>query len=44
MESVWRYEYPSDTAFKNIIYTIRKKIGKNAIEYVQGVGWRINTL
>jgi len=42
MDSVWTHEYPSDSAFKNIIYSLRKKIGKDVIENVAGVGWRIS--
>ncbi len=44
MANVWTHEYPSESAFKNLIYSIRKKLGKEAIENIQGIGWKINTL
>lgn len=41
MVNVWKYDYPTDSAFKNLIYNIRKKVGKDVIENVHGIGWKI---
>lgn len=41
MDNVWLNDYPSDSAFKNLIYNIRKKIGKDIIENIPGSGWKI---
>ena len=44
MSNVWENDFPSDSAFKNLIYNLRKKIGKELIENIHGSGWKISII
>ena len=39
---VWKNEYMSDSALKNLISSLRKKISKDAIVNVTGMGWKLD--
>ena len=38
---IWKDDYPSESAFKSLIYKLRKKIGKDTIISSSGFGFRI---
>ncbi len=40
--AVWNETIVSDSSIKNLIATLRKKIGKEKIVNILGVGWKIN--
>lgn len=39
---VWIHDYMSESALKNLIASLRKKIGKDSIINKAGLGWQIN--
>lgn len=44
MSNVWENDFPSESAFKNLVYNLRKKVGKEIVENIHGSGWKINTI
>ena len=39
---LWNYDLPCNSAVKNLVLRIRKKLGNNVILSIKGVGYRIN--
>lgn len=40
-DNVWVNEYMSESALKNLILSLRKKIGKDLIVNITGIGWKL---
>jgi DNA-binding response OmpR family regulator len=41
MENVWRYDEGTESALKSLLNKVRKKIGKESIVNISGIGYRI---
>ncbi|MDD4506155.1 MAG: helix-turn-helix domain-containing protein [Sulfurospirillaceae bacterium] len=39
---LWNYEVQCNSAVKNLVLRVRKKLGNDVISVIRGVGYRIN--